>query len=292
MMRAVSSIIGSTVNAEDGDIGTIKNSYFDDNVWAIRYLVVDTGGWLTGRKVLISPYSVTQPLGDKGLINVALTREKIRMSPDIDTHKPVSRRQESEFLGYYSYPFYWTGVSMWPMGGYPGAYTMIPPPSPPLDEDEDASKRTRAMATKSDDQHLRSTEHVSGYHLQASDDSIGHIEDFIFDEESWAIRYLVIDTRNWWPGGKHVLVAPHWIDHISWAEKKVFTSLSRESVKAAPAYEGSAAINRDYESRLHTAHDRKGYWDFPEQYSIGRAAPDQPPLAHVIDRPHDGKHPL
>jgi uncharacterized protein YrrD len=258
MMRAISSLTGSALSAKDGTIGMIKDSYFDDHAWAIRYLVVETGGWLSSRKVLISPHSVTPPLGDKGMINIALTREKIRGSPDIDTHQPVSRRQEGDFLSYYGIPFYWASAGLSSMGAYAGAYTMIPPPSPLPVESEYAR---REAVVKREDVHLRSAGKLSGYHLQASDESIGHIEDFIFDDESWAIRYLVVDTRNWWPAGKRVLVATRWIESISWAEQKVFTSLNRESVKAGPVYDDATVIDRDYETRLHHAQCRKGYWE-------------------------------
>lgn len=266
MMRSVSALIGSSLSATDGHIGMVRDSYFDDQAWAIRYLVVDAGEWLS-RKVLISPHSVIPPVGDKGMINVALTRDKISKSPDIDAHQPVSRQHEGDFLGYYGYPFYWAAGGMWPMGGYAGAYTMIPPASPSLNENEHARGEA---AVKSEDVHLRSTGKVMGYHLQASDDSIGHIDDFLFDEESWAIRYLVVDTRNWWPG-KKVLVATHWIERISWAEQQVFTSLTRESIKAAPAYDGPGSVNRNYEDRLHVVHQRKGYWDLPVHRPVAGA---------------------
>lgn len=256
MMRSVSSLKGASLKAIDGEIGRVEDCFFDDRAWAIRYLVVDTGEWLASRKVLISPYSVTPPLRGEGVIDVALTREKIRMSPDVDTHKPVSRQNEHAYHEYFGYPAYWLGGGMWSLGAFPGAYTAIPPPVA-----GEAERRSREMAAKPEDVHLRSAEKVSGYHLQASDESIGHIEDFLFDEKSWAIRYLVIDTRNWWPGGERVLVATHWIESIDWAEQKVFTTLSRNSVKAGLVYDESAVIDRDYETRLHSAQSRKGYWE-------------------------------
>ena len=108
---------------------------------------------------------------------------------------------------------------------------------------------------------MRSSAHVTGYDIQATDDSIGHVKDFIFDEASWAVRYLVVDTRNWWPGGRKVLLATRWIDRIDWAEQTVYTTLTRAQVKGSPEYEEAAIIDRDYEQRLHEAYGREAYWD-------------------------------
>ena len=135
---------------------------------------------------------------------------------------------------------------------------MVPPM---MASDYTERHETREADVNLQDVHLRSTGKVTGYHVQASDESIGHVEGFIFDDESWAIRYLVVDTRNWWPGGKRVLVATHWIDRIDWTERKVHTTLTRNAVKTSPEYEASATIDRKYETRLHDAYGREGYWD-------------------------------
>lgn len=257
MLRDASTLSGSAVSATDGEIGHVKDSYFDDQAWAIRYLVVDTGTWLTGREVLISPYAVKRPLDSisEGVIDVALTRAQVKASPDIDTHKPVSRQHESEYLGYYGYPTYWNGGDLWAMGAYPA----MPPLTTPPDYTE-RHERREAEANP-EDVHLRSAENVKGYHIQARDDSIGHVEDFVFDDESWALRYLIVDTRNWWPGGRRVLVATRWIERIDWTERRVFTTLTRDAVKASPEYDESATIDRAYEARLHDAYGRERYWD-------------------------------
>ena len=109
------------------------------------------------------------------------------------------------------------------------------------------------------DPHLRSTHDVSGYHIQAADGEIGHVEDFIIDDETWAIRYLIVDTRNWWPG-KKVLVSPQWIERVSWSESKVFVNLSRETIKQSPEYTEESLLTRDYETGLHRHYNRQGYW--------------------------------
>jgi hypothetical protein len=253
----------SRINATDDQIGHVKEAYFDDEAWTIRYLVVDTGNWLTGRKVLISPYSIQTPLTEGNLIDVKLTRDQVKNSPDIDTHKPVSRQHERDYLSYYGYPSYWE------MGGIWGAmeYPMFPYVEDLKDDvrhtEQDAARAASPSASKEDqeDSHLRSTADVTGYDIQASDGSIGHVQDFLFDDESWTIRYLVVDTLNWWPGGRKVLIATRWIDRIEWEQRKVFTSLSRDRVKNSPEYDPSALLDRQYEEMLHQAHQRGGYWE-------------------------------
>ncbi len=254
MLNALSQLSGSTLTATDGEIGHVKQAYFDDHAWAVRYLVVDTGTWLSGREVLISPYAVRQPVGSGKTIDVSLTRQQVENSPDIDTHKPVSRQHERDYLSYYAYPEYWAGGELWSMSALP-----LLPPNLPLAGSE-AEMAAHAVEVPAEDVHLRSSNVVTGYNIQAADHSIGHVKDFLFDDASWAIRYLVIDTRNWWPGGKKVLLATHWIDRIDWAEQTVYTQLTREQVKASPEYDESATVDRDYERRLHDAYGREGYW--------------------------------
>lgn len=255
MLNRLSQLTSSTVSASDGSIGNVKSAFFDDQSWAIRYLVVDTGKWLSGRQVLISPYSVKLPLSRDKNIEVALTQQQVKGSPDVDTQQPVSRQHEREFLGYYAYPEYWEGGGMWGLGAYP---QMMPytPTAAQIAVDVAVKERDLRAA----DAHLRSSVAVTGYTIGATDDSIGHVMDFIFDGESWAIRYLVVDTRNWWPGGKKVLVAMHWIDRIDWATSTVHLALTREQVKASPEYFEEITVDRGYEQRLHDSYNRKGYW--------------------------------
>jgi hypothetical protein len=254
-MNSVSRLNGSTIAATDGEIGHVTEVYFDDGSWVIRYLVVDTGTWLSGREVLISPYAVKQPIEGKS-IAVSLTREQVEHSPNIDTHQPVSRRHEREYLDYYAYPAYWGGDSLWAMNAMPLMPAALDAPLETQAERERIEKDVPP-----EDVRLRSSANVKGYDIQALDESIGHVQDFVFDDTSWAIRYLVIDTRNWWPGGKKVLVGTHWIDGINWADKTVQVKLTREQVKNSPTYDEGDLVDREYEQRLHTAHERKGYWD-------------------------------
>ena len=255
MLTSISRLDGSTISATDGDIGHVAEAYFDDKAWAIRYLVVDTGTWLAERKVLISPYVVKQPWDSGKAINVTLSKSQVENSPDIDTHQPVSRRQEREQARHYAYPEYWDGGGLWALGAFP----LIPEPMPVAELE--AERAARDNDVRSEDVHLRSSAAVTGYDIEASDKSIGHVKDFVFDTDSWAVRYLVVDTHNWWPGGKKVLVATHWIDRIDWADKRVYVNLTREQVKASPEYVEAAPIERAYEQKLHDAYGRRGYWD-------------------------------
>jgi len=256
MFESLQQRKGSAVMASDGEIGVLKQAYFDDQAWVIRYLVVDTGGWLSGREVLISPYSVCQPLLSGQPIAVRLSRQQVEHSPPVDSHLPVSRQHERDYLGYYALPSYWEGTALWGMEALP----MWPPALPQrLETEAEADLRGRLLPPQ--DAHLRSSDEVTGYDIHASDDSIGHVQDYIFDTASWAIRYLVVDTRNWWPGGRKVLLSVRWIDRIDWAGREVFTSLSREQVRQSPVYTDASQLLREDERRLHEVHARAGYWD-------------------------------
>jgi len=245
MLSKVKTLNGYKLNARDGEIGKVKDLYFDDRHWTIRYLVADTGTWLTSRQVLISPYAMGGILKDGKDISVDLTKKQIENSPSLDTHKPVSRQFEDDYYGYYDWPIYYGGLGQW--GN-----------SPTLERDI-KNRKKGARGEKAWDAHLRSTQDVCGHHIQASDGEIGHVEDFIVDDETWAIRYLIINTKNWWPG-KKVLVSPQWIERVSWNESKVFVNLPRETIKLSPEYTDESLLTRDYEAGLYHHYNRKGYW--------------------------------
>ena len=253
MLSNTSSLRGYMLRVTDGEIGNIEDFYFDDEAWTIRYLVVDTGKWLPGRNVLISPISLRSADHDGKKLNVNLTKNQVENSPNIDTHKPISRQHESELYRYYRYPYYWTGPYLWGPIAYPAEFA-ITAPETQVREIEAAEKRE-----SSEDRHLRSTREVTNYYVHASDGEIGHVEDFVVDDESWAIRYIIVDTKNWWPG-KKVLVSPPWIKQVSWSESAVYFDVSREAIKTSPEYDPSVRIGRDYEKRLHDHHRRPHYW--------------------------------
>jgi len=246
MLTQVKTLKGYTLNSRDGEIGSVKEFYFDDRHWTIRYLVADTGNWLTGRQVLLSPYALGAVHREGKDIVVDLTKKQIEESPPLASDKPVSRQYEEMYYPYYGMPMYWGGFYSW--GAYPY----------PMRDRSKWSEHTRDE--KSWDPNLRSTHDVAGHHIQATDGEIGHVEDFIVDPETWAIRYLIVSTRNWWPG-KKVLISPQWIDRLSWNESKVFVGLSRETIKKSPEYNEAALLNREYESSLYRHYNSPGYWD-------------------------------
>lgn len=248
MLSKAKTLEGYKLANLDETIGTVKGFYFDDHYWTIRYLVADTGNWLTGRQVLISPYALAAVVKEQHHITINLTKQQIESSPSLSSDKPVSRQFELDYYGYYGLPRYWSSSSMW------GAY-----PYPYLEPDREKWPETNPEE-KGWDPHLRSTREVTGYHIQATDGGLGHIEDFIIDEQTWAIRYLIVDTRNWLPGRK-ILLSPQWIDRVSWSESKVFVNLPRETIKQAPDYTEESLRSRDYETRLHQHYNRPGYWE-------------------------------
>ena len=254
MLHIIGDLRGYTINATDGEIGKVEDFYFDDQHWAVRYLIVDTGGWLLGRKVLISPTSIGRATRDRQSLAVSLSKKQVEDSPSIDTDKPVSRQYETSFYEYYHYPRYWGGPYLWGPTALPGEI-MAPPPS----DIELAAVATRQW-TESSDPHLRSAQEVTGYYIEATDGEIGHVEDFLVDDESWAIRYMLIDTKNWWPG-KKVVVSPDWIERVSWPESRVYVNKSRDNIQHAPEYEANQALTRDFETRLHPHYNRAPYWD-------------------------------
>lgn len=247
MLRNVSEILNYILLAEDGEIGRCKDFLYDDEKWIIRYMVADTRRWLPGRKVLISPISLGEPDWSTRRFQVKLTRHQIKDSPSLDEDAPVSRQYEMIFNSYYRTSPYWAGASAW---------GTQPTPSQ-LRAEQD--KLTNEFE-ETEENHLRSIKEVTGYHIQAEDGKIGHVEDFVADDKIWALRYVVVNTRNWLPG-RIVLVSPQWVTASDWAQKKLSVDLTTESVKNSPEYDHLAPINRDYECDLHDHYCRRGYWE-------------------------------
>jgi hypothetical protein len=263
MLRSITHLEGFTLRAMDGEIGKVDHFYFDDESWAIRYLVVNTGSWLSGRLVLISPIAVGQTHWESKRLEVKLTKKQVEGSPDINTHKPVSRQHEADYLGYYGYPFYWEGPYLWGSITEPAGIDI----QRSIVEKASASRMEKVPA----DLHLRSTKEVTSYHIEATDGEIGHVENFIVDHHSWAIQYIVVNTRNWWPG-KKVLISPYWIERVSWTESKVYVDLSREAIKNGPEYIDSLSVTREYEHKLWDHYQRSAYWLREAEQPHSRAA--------------------
>jgi hypothetical protein len=221
MLQSAKGLVGFTIGASDGDIGRVETLYFDDRHWTGRYFVVDTSGWLSRHRVLVSPACVRRPEWPAQRLPVALTKSRIQGSPTVDAHRPISRQFEITFSQYYGIPSYW------PVSG---------------------------------DQRLLGTEEVRGAALHATDGVVGHVEDFLVEDLTWRIRYLKIDTGNWWPG-KRVLVAPEWIERMSEEDSTVVVAVPRDVIQSAPEYDSSRPLDRAYEQRLYDFYGHSGYWE-------------------------------
>jgi len=254
MLERYKNLRRCTIGAVDGDLGPLVDLYFDDVVWAVRYLVVDTGGWLSGRQVLISPAAAAEPDMQARVLPVSLTQEQVRQSPEVESALPIPRQHESELARYYGWPLYWES-SIW----------VSPIPTTTLGHAGDGlqvamqQERRRPPARESLEAHLRSASDLVGYAVQARENTIGHVKDFFADDWEWMIRYLVIDTGSFWPG-KRVLIAPQAIHRIDWVEPTLSIELEPEKIRGAPEYDASVPVDRDYEERLHEYYGWSKYW--------------------------------
>lgn len=233
MLHRTDLLKSYAINAVDGQMGKVNHFYFEDEDWAVRYAVVDTGkkldptdNWFTGRQILLPPEKIGAILVSNQLLTTSLTRKEIEESPSTLTDRPVSKQSDEGNYNSLGWPISWYAPDE---------------PSKPWDP------------------HLRSTKVVAGYHIQALDGELGHVEDFIIDDETWTIRYLIINTRNWWPG-KKVLISPRWIKEVRWDESKVYVNLSREQIQSAPEFTDELALGRDYEAELFTYYGQENYW--------------------------------
>jgi sporulation protein YlmC with PRC-barrel domain len=227
--RVMHDIKGDAILAHDGTIGSVQDVYFDDERWAVRYLVVDTGNWLPGRQVLISPRQVRPQAADDA-IRVDLTRDQVEHAPGVEHEAPVSRILEEAHSRYYGNPYYWSGPFLWGAAPVPYAAGTAQPAlhggSREYGEIRDAEQRAR-------ESHLRSVSEVAGYAIRARDGDVGHVEDFLVDDETWAITGMVVDTRNWLPGRK-VVVRPDAIGEVDWENRAVSVALERGQIQALP----------------------------------------------------------
>lgn len=244
MLRSTKEMKDYVIGATDGEIGRVTDFFFDDQSWVIRYLVVETGPWLLSRKVLISPFALMEADWMHKRLPVRISKEQVKNSPDIDTHMPVSRQHETAYADYYGFPYYWGGIGLEPEGAI-----------------------QTAQALKGDS-HLRSCEAVIGYHIHASDGDIGHVKEMLVDEITWSIRYLVIN--DFWIGNE-VLVSPDWVKSVNWEDAEVTLDLLQQTVKDSPAYESSAALNREQETAIHRHYQRPAYWERAQQLGLTEA---------------------
>jgi hypothetical protein len=245
-LQSADNLIRCTLHAVDGEIGAGEELYFDDVTWAVRYLVVNTGGWLMGRRVLISPVAVDEVREDEKTIFIELTRGQIENSPPVDTDQPVSRPYEMKYYEYYDWPVYWQDDRL----------SGVPPSSVPPETELFAG---RTAQTRHQEMHLHRTAQVNGCAIVSHDGAIGLVRDFIVDTRYWVIRYLEIEIRDGRPS-RHVLVSPGWIERVSWMDRVINVGLTSAAMKTAPGFDPSRDISRDYEAKLFKHYGRRVYW--------------------------------
>ncbi len=256
MLVAGSALEGYAIEANDGRIGTVGTLLFDDTTWKIRWLVVDTGSWLTGRQVLIHPSAIGAADHRLRQLPVNLTKARIEASPDIQQDAPVTMQMESHLYNYYGWDPYW-GANYHGAGitdfGMAGGYGM-PYAGPRRTMDYD----TAQGGSDDGDSHLRSMDSVRGYHILATDGSIGHVENFLVDDTAWAIYYLIVDTSNWWFGA-HVLMSPFAVTSIDWNDSNIRLNVSQAQVRTSPPWDPADIVEHMDARTLHEHYDWPGY---------------------------------
>lgn len=249
MLVSTRELRGYSIRATDGDAGSVRGLYFDDETWKVRYVVVRAGGLFLNRPVLIVPEFVERTDREARVLHVSITEEEVKNAPGVASDRPVADRQEvAHFDDHGAYPYWGSG---WEAAGagpvYAGPY--VP----------DRTAAAGSPRKEEGDPNLRSAREVESYGIGATDAGAGHVEDFLVDDEGWEIRYVVVDTRDWLPG-KKVLISPRWTSAVSWSEEEVCVDLTREQIQGAPEWDPKAPLDREYETRLHEHYGRPPYW--------------------------------
>ena len=259
MLFVLKVLKGFAVAASDGKIGTVNDFLFDDQSWKLRWLVVDTGSWLPGRKVLVHASAIGDPDPVRQQLPVSLTKAQVESGPDLFEHQPVSRQMEAHLYDYYGWDPSWGGSAF---GAIASPFSL-----PPLIGEGPQPAEVGAAGEADhgeNDPHLRSAEELEGYHIQASDGEIGHLESLVADHANWDIRYLRVEAGNWWSGGPHVLIAPFAVKEIDWADRHIHLDITREQVKTSPPCDSIDMVDEAYEHMLHGHYGWPGYWYYPK----------------------------
>jgi hypothetical protein len=255
MLFAAGGLIGCAVAASDGHVGAVKDFLFDDRSWRVRWMVVDAGHRLQGRKVLIHP-SAIGPLqlppkpaipmlsfgGEMLAVAVNLTTRQIEASPEALEDEPVTQQMERRLYDHYGWDPFWGASSF-------GADAIVPEPSGRPLPAEVAEGRAADLDAPAGDPHLGSAAAIKGYHVHAADGDIGAIDNLLIDDVRWLARYLVVDTGYWLPG-KLVQLAAHAVTDIDWRERRVDVNVTRGEVKSAPEWDPAAIADEIAEQRL------------------------------------------
>jgi hypothetical protein len=258
MLWRWSELEGYEIAARDGVVGPLDDLLYDDRYWGVRWMVVDTGNWLARHEILLPPEMIGAPRGGERRLRAALTRRQVEASPPIDADAPISREAEAKLFGHYGGKPYWSGDYEPPFawlagGGGVGGFLL-----PPVD-DAPHPAPTEPHVDKPPDPHLEGVRDTTGLAIRALDGDVGHVADFVVDDEGWVIRYMIVDTGKWLPGRK-VLVAPRWVRSVDWAGRRFEVDLTRQAIEDSPPYDPSRPPTREEEIRLHAHYGRPGYW--------------------------------
>jgi hypothetical protein len=259
MLRTSEELRDYTLVSGEEKLGKLEDLYFDDRFWTVRYMVIDTGGWLIQRRVLVSPRAIQEVDGLHETIATNLTKTQVENSPAPDAHAPVDRQFEIAYNEYYDYSPYWIGPLAW------GPYSAPRPPEAAAPLEEKASW----------DSHLFRVNDLTDftkYTVAASDGEVGRVSEVLVDDEDWVIRYLVVGTREWLPS-KHILLPPQWT-RMNWEDTTLSVDLTRDAIKAAPRYDEGVEVDRAYEDALFRHYCRPAYWS-------GEAPCAEPPAART-----------
>ncbi len=248
MLRNLADLRRFTIDAVNGELGTIHDFLFDDHAWVIRYFVVDAGPWLMNRRVLLSPVDVARADWTAARLRMVLTRDQIREAPAPNVNPPVSRQEEERLVAHYAWPAYW-GMPA-PAGAGSAAQRRR----------MKAEVEAYASGPRDDDPHLRSVREVVGYEVMARGGPIGDLADFVVDDADWTVRYLAVELPEAL-AGRRVLVAPPWVGDVDWHKGTAKVEVDRRQVEQAPPHDPSGPVTRAYERELHEAFGRTPYWD-------------------------------
>jgi hypothetical protein len=249
MLRSLKDLQNYKIHAKDGDLGSVHSFLFDDLSWSLKYLVVDTGKWLPGKKVLISPFDIDDLLWKDKIMNLRLKIDDIENSPSINDKQPVYLQMQEQKRKKLS------STTIIPAVGTPI------PTYVTLNEDLQLNEITKHAEKNNINTHLRSSLEVMGYHMNATDGEIGYLDDIIIEDNlTWKIHYIIIYIGNWLTG-KKVIVSPNWIDNIHWENKLIDIDLTKEKVEESPEYNPSEPVNREYETVLYDYYGKPKYWE-------------------------------
>jgi len=253
MLRNLHEMTGYTLQASDGEIGQCKDFLFDDEHWTVRWMVADTHKWLPlGRKVLVSPISIQAPFAENKVIPVNLSQQQIKNSPELHEHMPVSRAEEERLTKHLGYGYYWVGPGLW--GAYPYPASLA-----------EEGLETPAEGIGSTEERLRSCSEVKGYTVRAMDGDIGHVQEFLMSGEDWSIPFVVVDTRNWLPGGKKVVISKESFDKVSWDNKRVHVALTIREIEDSPLYSKESLDDPEYEKAIREYYEFQNHWRASQQ---------------------------